>query len=62
MLNRATLNMIFLKQANDPPVRCGVTFEVNDLIYYSQSCTGKTPKLIITNITNNNPILAHTPT
>ena len=53
LVNRATLNMIVLKQANSPPVRCGVGFEVNDITYYSQSCTGKTPKLVI---------LAHTPT
>ena len=62
MLNRATLDMIVLKQANYLPFRCGVGFEVNDLIYYSQSCTGKNLKLIITNVTKNNPILAHTPT
>ena len=62
MLNRSTLNMIVLKHANDPPVRCGVVFEVNDIIYYSQSYTGNTLKLIITNITKNNPIFAHTPT
>ena len=54
--------MIVSKKANYPTVRCGVVFEVKDLIYYSQSYTSKTPKLIITNITKNNPILAHTPT
>ena len=52
--------MIVLKQENNPPVRCGVVFEVNGIIYYSQYYTGKTPKLIITNRTKNNPIF-HTP-
>ena len=60
--NRATLNIIVLKQTNNLPVRCGVDFEANYLIYYIQSYTGKTTKLIITNMTKNKPILAHTPT
>ena len=54
--------MIVLKQENNQPIRCGMGFEVNGLIYYIQSYTGKTPKLIITNTTENNPIFAHNPT
>ena len=62
LLTRAILNMIVLKQDNNTPVRCGVGFELNDLIYYSQYYTAKNNKLMITNMTKNNPILAHTPT
>ena len=54
MLNRATLNMIVLKQANNLPVKYVVGFEMNYFIYYSGSYTDKTPKLIITRITKNN--------
>ena len=52
--------MIVLKQEKNQPAICGIGFEVIGIIYYIQYYTGKTLKLIITNTTENNPILAHT--
>ena len=44
MLKIATLIMIVLKQANNPPIICSVGFETNDLIYHIHSYAGKVPK------------------